>query len=126
MEMTTNALNWFEIPVNDFARAKAFYSAIFDYDMPEMDMGPRKMGFLLHERGVGVGGAIVAGGGLTASDGGTLVYLTGGSDLATVLDRVAAAGGSVVTPKMLIAPGMGFFGVFRDSEGNRLGLHSMG
>ena len=40
-----NALNWFEIPVADFARAKKFYETIFDYQMPENTMGKAKMGF---------------------------------------------------------------------------------
>ena len=35
MEMTVNAISWFEIPVIDFARAKKFYNAIFDFDMPD-------------------------------------------------------------------------------------------
>ena len=34
MEMVTNAISWFEIPVDDFERARTFYSAIFDYEMP--------------------------------------------------------------------------------------------
>lgn len=125
MEMTTNSLNWFEIPVTDFARAKAFYSAIFDYDMPDMQMGPRQMGFLLHERGTGIGGAIVAGDGATPTPHGTLVYLTGGSDLNTVLNRVEPHGGTVLVPKTPIGPDMGYFATFRDVDGNTLGLHSM-
>lgn len=40
MEMTVNALNWFDIPVTDFERAKAFYNAIFDFEMP--DIPPRR------------------------------------------------------------------------------------
>src|SRR5690349_5599340 len=44
MELTKNAINWFEIPVTDFERAQKFYSAIFDYQMPEMPMGPFRMG----------------------------------------------------------------------------------
>ena len=56
MEMTIDALNRFEIPVDDFARAKSFYSAIFDFSIPEMKMGPNSMGFLLREQGKGVGG----------------------------------------------------------------------
>ena len=34
MEMTRNAVSWFEIPTADFGRAKAFYSTIFDFEMP--------------------------------------------------------------------------------------------
>ena len=125
MEMTVNAINWFEIPVIDFARAKKFYTAIFDFDMPEMAMGPAHLGFLLHEQGKGVGGAIIKVDGHVPSTMGTLVYLACGSDLAVVLGKVEAAGGKVLTPKTLIAAGMGYFAHFLDIEGNRVGLHSM-
>lgn len=33
MEMLDNAINWVEIPVRNFDRAKKFYSAIYDYEM---------------------------------------------------------------------------------------------
>jgi len=46
MEMLQNAINWFEIPVTDFERAKKFYGAIYDFDMPEFPMGPVRMGIL--------------------------------------------------------------------------------
>ncbi|MDB5349672.1 MAG: hypothetical protein JWN86_919 [Planctomycetota bacterium] len=125
MEMVTNAVNWCEIPVADFDRAKAFYSAIFDYDMPSQQMGPNQMGFLLFEQGKGVGGAIVKGHGYVPSQEGVLVYLNGGSDLAIVLNRVEAAGGTVLLGKTAITPELGFFAFFLDSEGNKLALHSM-
>jgi predicted enzyme related to lactoylglutathione lyase len=37
MEMVTNAINWFEIPVDDFDRAAEFYNKIFNYEMPPRD-----------------------------------------------------------------------------------------
>ncbi|OGU25124.1 MAG: hypothetical protein A2X66_01015 [Ignavibacteria bacterium GWA2_54_16] len=40
--MLQNAINWFEIPVADFERAKKFYSTIYDFDMPEFPMGPHR------------------------------------------------------------------------------------
>jgi len=126
MEMTSHALGWFEIPVADFDRAKRFYSAIFDFDMPEMMMGPCRMGFLLHEQGRGVGGAIVAGEDYVPSQVGSLVYLAGGADLSAVLDRVPGAGGTVLVPKTPITPEYGYFATFLDTEGNRVGLHSLG
>ena len=55
---------------------------------------------------------------------GTLVYMNGGDDLAGPLGRVTAAGGAVLMPKTSIGP-HGFIAQFRDSEGNRVGLHSM-
>jgi predicted enzyme related to lactoylglutathione lyase len=44
MEKVQNALNWFEIPVTDFDRARSFYSNIFDFEMPSMPMGNTMIG----------------------------------------------------------------------------------
>jgi len=126
MEMNTNAINWFEIPVTDFKRAKQFYSAIYAYEMPEMEMGPFTMGILPYDQNAGgVGGAICFGEGCEPSSKGTKVYLNGGSDLNHVLNRVEAAGGSVVMPKTDIGSDMGYFAIFMDTEGNQISLHSM-
>ena len=125
MEMLKNSINWFEIPVTDFGRAKAFYGKIYDFDMPVSEMGHIMMGFFLQEQGVGVGGSICKGEGYEPSDKGTLVYLNGGEDLNVVLERVEDAGGKVVLSKTQITPEIGFFAMFVDTEGNRLALHSM-
>lgn len=127
MEFVKNAINWFEIPVSDFDRAKKFYETIFDFEMPVMEMGDSKMGFLLYnQQEEGVGGCICSGEGYTpAGHGGVKTYLNGGSDLQIVLNRVAPAGGSVTMEKTQITPEFGYMGFFQDTEGNVLGLHSM-
>ncbi len=122
--MPKNALSWFEVPVSNFERAKNFYSTILDYQMPEMSMDGYRMGIFPHIQGEGIGGAIVQGADVAPSNGGTLIYLDGGPDLQAVLERIDAAGGSIVTPKMELPDNMGYFAVFRDSEGNKVGLHS--
>lgn len=126
METFKNAISWFEIPVSDFGRAKTFYQKIFDFEMPEMDMSGIRMGILLHDRdGGGIGGAICHGEGYKPSGAdGTKVYLTAGDDLNTVLHRVEPAGGKVILPKTEIAPDMGHFAFFADTEGNVVGLFS--
>lgn len=128
MEMTKNAIAWVEIPVIDLDRAKKFYETIFDFEMPVIDMGPIKMGMLLYDQeGGGVGGALCHGEGYQPSgENGSKVYLNGGDDLSTVLGRVEGAGGKVVVPKTEIGQEMGNFAFFNDSEGNFIGLHSMG
>ncbi len=126
MEMSKNAINWVEIPVSNFNRAKQFYSTIYDYEMPEMQMGPQRMGFLLYDQqGGGIGGAIVQGEGYMPSSLGAKVYLTAGNDLNIVLNRVEQAGGKVIMPKTEITPELGNFALFEDSEGNHISLHSM-
>lgn len=127
MEMLTNAVAWFEIPVTNFERAQKFYSAIYDYEMPEFPMAPGyRMGILLYDQpGGGIGGAIMQGEGYNPTSSGSKVYLNGGKDLNTVLDRVEAAGGKIVLNKTLITPELGYFAAFEDTEGNHIYLHSM-
>ena len=125
--MNTHAINWFEIPVADFDRAKKFYESIFNYQMPENQMGPARMGFLLYDfQNGGRGGAIVHNPDFyTPSANGTLVYLNCEPDLQPVLDRVEGAGGKVKKPKTEVGPGLGFWALIEDCEGNRVALHSM-
>lgn len=126
MEMTKNAINWVEIPVTDFSRAKKFYSTIYDFEMPEMQMGPNRMGFFLYDQpNGGIGCAIVQGQGYVPTSDGIKVYLNGGRDLNAVLNRVENAGGKVIMKKLQITPELGFFATFQDTEGNIISLHSM-
>ncbi len=128
MELT-NAINWFEIPVADFDRAKKFYETIFSYQMPENQMGQSRMGFFLYDFKAGkVGGAIVYNPELyIPNDKGTLVYLNCQPDLQIVLDKVETAGGKILTPKTIISPeqNLGYQALITDSEGNKVALHSM-
>ena len=55
---------------------------------------------------------------------GPVLYLNAGDDLQTMLDKVAQSGGEVILPKTEISPEMGYFALFMDTEGNKLGLHS--
>ena len=125
MEKITNSISWAEIPVLNFDRAKKFYSRIFDYEMYDEMMGGHRMGFLPMEReSQGVGGAIVQGQGYVPSSLGSKVYLNGGKDLLTVLNRVEAAGGEIIVHKTKITDEIGYFAVFEDPEGNHVALHS--
>lgn len=117
-------ISWFEIPSADFARATAFYAAILDVEINEIEIDGTRMG-LLPMDGENISGAISHGEGWTPGTDGALVYLNGGDDLQIVLDRVEQNGGRVVVPKTEISAEMGFFGLFMDTEGNRVGVHSM-
>lgn len=117
----SNAINWFEIPVTDFPRAKKFYGDIFASEMHEEMMGPHQMGFF---PGGGVSGAIVKAEGYKPSMDGALVYLAAGEDLTDVMNRIEAAGGKVLQPKMKVTDEIGYIAIFADTEGNRVALHS--
>ncbi len=119
-----HVLNWFEIPVTDFPRAQRFYEAVLGFKIEPFVMGPMTMGMLGtdHES---VDGAIVHGEGGAPAQTGTVVYLNGGDDLAPMLARAVAAGGTVAVPKTEIGNNFGYFAHFIDTEGNKVGLHSM-
>ena len=121
-----NAVNWFEIPVTDFERAKKFYEQIFNYSMEVIiDEATFKMGLLSADQGA-AGGAIVwnPASYKPSSTEGVLVYLNGNPDLDEILNMVESAGGKILLAKRQISPQFGYMALFVDSEGNRLALHS--
>lgn len=122
-----HAISWFEIPTQDIDRAQKFYEAIFDIQMIPFDTPNIKMRMFPIEDMMNIGGAIVYNADFyksSATDG-PLIYLNGNPDVQIVLDRVEAAGGKILVPKTMISPENGYMAVIRDTEGNRLGLHSI-
>lgn len=123
-----SAISWFEIPSTDLDRATKFYEKIFNVSLIPMDMPSIRMRmFPVEDQMTGIGGAVVHSGGFhkPSPTDGPLIYLNGNPDVQQVLDRVVAAGGSIMVPKTEISPEYGFMAVIIDSEGNRIGLHSI-
>ncbi len=112
-----------EIPTIDFPRAVAFYQAVLDVSIEEIDMDGVQMGVLPGDEEM-VSVVLVKGNDYKPSLDGTMVYLNAGDDLQITLDKVGQNAGKVIVPKNEISPEMGFFAVFTDTEGNKLGLHS--
>lgn len=123
-----NAISWFEIGATDLDRATKFYEAVFGVTLIPMDLPNIKMRmFPLDNMQSGVGGAVVDSGGFHKPSGtdGPLIYLNGNPDLQNILNRVEAAGGKIMVPKTEISPEYGYMAVMLDTEGNRIGLHSV-
>ena len=123
-----NAISWFEIGTTDLERATKFYETIFGMKMNPLDLPNIKMRmFPLDNMMTGVGGAVVDSGGFhkPSSSDGPLIYLNANPDVQTVLDKVESAGGKIMVPKTQISPEYGFMAVIIDTEGNRIGLHSV-
>ena len=119
-----NSINWFEIPVKNFARAKKFYEALLGSPIMEMPHPVYKYGILPGDMQNGITGGIVEGEGFEPSMKGPLVYLNGGDDLALPLSKVEKEGGKILLPKTSIG-GNGFMAHIVDTEGNKIALHSM-
>lgn len=119
-----NAITWFEIPATDIARAARFYETLLGAPLRHEQMGPQQMAVFPYSAADGVGGCLMAGPGLVPSHTGAMVYLPVTPTLDAALERLAAAGGRVTTPKVVLPDGLGVFAHVEDSEGNRVGLHA--
>lgn len=125
--MDKNVVDWFEIPVKDLARAKKFYSSVFqkelmDFPMPDIP-GMQMATFPMAQGGEFSTGSLVKSKGYNPSATGTIIYFYC-EDLSNELGRVEDNGGKVLMPKTSIGDN-GFIAHFMDTEGNRIGLHSM-
>lgn len=119
-----NALSWFEIPVTDLDRAQAFYETVLGLQMQRPDFGGAALAVFPYER-PGVGGALQANAKGSAPLGSSIRIYLSCTRLDAVLERVAPAGGAIVSPREALPQGMGFIAHLRDTEGNAVGLHSM-
>jgi uncharacterized protein len=116
--------NWVEIPVVDMKRAKKFYGELLGVGMNEMPMGGNDYAlFELKDRFNT--GCLVKGNGYVPSMQGVVLYLNGGDDLSPLLARVEKAGGKVLLKKTFLSKEAGHIAYFADTEGNKIGLHSM-
>lgn len=113
----------FEIPATDLSRAVNFYQSILGINIEKMEIPEMEMGIFPYE-GQMVTGVIIKGEGYKPSADGVTIYLNGGDNLQIILDKVEKNGGKVIVPKTAHADESGFFALFLDTEGNRLGLNS--
>ena len=119
-------INWFEIPVADINRAKTFYEQLLDITLNTFDIpnGPQ-MALFPHAGENTLSGALVCYPRFYhVGEQGPLIYLNANPDLQKVLDKVESIGGEQILPKRMITEERGYMAVIKDSEGNRIALHS--
>jgi predicted enzyme related to lactoylglutathione lyase len=110
---------WVEIPTNDFERALDFYGKVLKTELDGLDFGTEKMACLPSGEG-----AIIYEPNFKPSENGVVVSLQVPDNIESTLERIEANGGKVLKSKTKIeAEGRGYFALFLDSEGNRLGLY---
>lgn len=119
----SNPVSWFEIPVTDMPRAKAFYEHVLNVKLQPFNLGPLEMAIFPMRAGTpGATGALMKGEAFRPSQQGVQIYFTT-PDVDGTLERVQKLAGRIVLPKTRIGP-LGFIASFEDSEGNRIGLRS--
>ena len=120
-----NSISWFEIPVTNMDRAKAFYETVFDVEIKIQDFGGVLMGWFPQPDKVGVAsGSLIQHESYVPSAEGVLLYFSS-DDVNVPLLKVNNAGGKIFQEKTQISTEYGYMAVFLDTEGNRIALHSI-
>ena len=109
---------YFEIPAPDIEKAGTFFSSVFGWTITPSSLSSKAYWE------VGTGSDQLTGGldsSIPVNEGGIILYLRV-DDLAATLRKICDSGGSVVRDKFDIGGGYGFSAIFKDPNGNRLGL----
>jgi len=110
---------WFEIPADDIARAKKFYGALFGWKINPLPASP--MPDYQH---------IDTGGADASPDGGMIKRMHPNHTITSYvlvpsvtkhMAKVEKLGGGICKPKTAV-PGMGYFAICNDTEGNTFAL----
>jgi uncharacterized protein len=102
----------FEFPADDAARATSFWSSLFGWEFEEF----QGSGYFMTQTPQ-PGGALQSR--QEAQTGVTVYFDT--DDVEAGSEKVKSLGGTVVTPKSPV-PGMGWFAICQDTEGNTFGI----
>lgn len=125
--MAINPVAWFEIYVDDLARAKQFYESVLSVNLDVLsdpnDTSIEMLAFPSDMEKYGASGALVKMEGVKSGRNSTLIYFAC-EDCAVEESRVEAAGGRIQKPKVSIGE-FGFISLAIDTECNMFGLHSM-
>ena len=127
MAALKNPVGWFEIHVADMGRACNFYEYVFKQKLTELPSGDptiKIMAFTGDMSSHGANGALVLHPMKTPSTDGVLIYFSC-DDCSVQEKRALEKGGEVFKSKFSIGPN-GFISIIGDSEGNAIGLHSIG
>jgi predicted enzyme related to lactoylglutathione lyase len=112
-------IQWIEIPTIDFDRAVNFYNQLLNIEMEKHDFGTEKMACFPSGEG-----AIIYEPNYKPSENGVIIHLHVADSIEQSITRIENLGGKLIKPKTKIeVEGKGFFAIFLDSEGNRLGLY---
>ena len=112
-----NGIVHVELPTPDLEKSGAFYSAVFGWEMTPLP----GQDFWLWKAPDGPGGGLMKE--QVVSEAGPVIYIEV-ADIEAALASVAEHGGGVLKEKTEIGGGMGYYALFSDNVGNRVGLWS--
>ncbi len=106
----------FEIPADDPERAIKFYKDVFGWEIEKWDQGDYWLVTTGPEDEPGINGAI-----MPKQFGNNVRDTISVRSYEDFVKKIESQGGKMLTEKMSI-PGMGFNGLFQDTEGNEFGI----
>jgi len=114
--MTNHTIVHIELSAKDRKALSKFYSDVFGWEIQHAD----EMNYTTFKAGDGVGGGFNP---VTEQNpaGTTTVYIQT-DNVTESLNQVQKNGGAIIVPETEI-PNMGKFGLFRDPQGNMVGLY---
>ena len=117
-----NPVAYFELGGRDAAGLSDLYANLFDWNVEQA--GPSAVGTDFYYVEPSEGGI---GGGIIQTDGempeSYMMFYVSVDDIQGCLDKAESLGCVTVVPPMPIPNGMGHIAVFRDPQGNHIGLH---
>ena len=129
-----NTIVWADIPVTDLDRAMEFYGAGLQRRFQKVE---GLEGIALEAPPEGAGGApegqpdeypvsfdLALTEDTKPSTDGCTIYLNSYGDPEGMLDRAVAAGGELIMPVSDMGEMVGFIGMFKETEGNKIGVHA--
>jgi len=108
----------FEIPATDISRAINFYQEILGVEIERLEFPGMEMGLFPYQDQM-VTGVLMKGEGYEPSAKGVTIYLNGGDNLQTILDKVEGNGGKIMITKTPHADEIGYFAIFHKKKSDR-------
>lgn len=125
-----NPIVHFEIPADNVERAKKFYEELFGWEIKKFDYEGEPYYMIktveANEKGmVKMPGSINGGMMKRQNPGQVFTNYIAVEDIDSMLVSIEEKGGEALMPKTEIGAGMGWIAMFKDSEGNVMGLHEV-
>ena len=113
-----NSICHVEIPTTDLGESKRFYETVFGWKVDVLPEG----NYAVFSPGEGeIGGGLDPS--IPVGEGGSVAYVKV-EDIPAALASITDNGGSIIKDKTQISPEYGFYALFKDCCGNKLGLWS--
>ena len=116
-----------ELPANDGGAASRFYGDVFDWKTQSWEGGGEGQDYFMFQPADGPGGGFnpVSEQGLFPVKPGEVIIYIGTDNIEDSLSKIEGKGGNTVVARTEI-PGMGWYAIFTDPTGNRVGLFENG